>query len=448
MQSIYPVTPSLKPRSVATQQFYFACFLFIYLFSSNTAIAAEPTTKGYKDVDTPALQQLIKNRKDLIIIDVRMPSELASLGGTIDGGFRNYNLSRGWLELRVGDIVPDKNTPVVAICGIAARSPLAAKTLSEMGYTNVYNYSDGFFKWRDAGLPVRLSDENPGSMLFRKPVKVAEGIWSAIGETAPPTYENSGHNNNLSFIITDDGVIVINAGANYLLAQALHAEIKKLTDKPVKFVTLENGQGHAMLGSNYWQEQGAVVIAHEDTATVMDEHGRGSLERMRNRQRDKSMGTVLSKPDITFTDNYVIELGGQRIELINLGPAHSPGDIVAWLPERKIVVAGDIAFYQRLLTIFEYTDTEAWVDTWQHFKALGAELIVPGHGEPTTFDEVEKNTHGYLTYMRDEVSKLLDAGGTLADAYKIDQSAYAHLDTFDELAKQNAGRIFRAMEFE
>ena len=74
------------------------------------------------------------------------------------------------------------------------------------------------------------------------------GVWSAIGANAPGTYENSGHNNNLSFILTEEGVIVVNAGDNWLLAASLHDEIRRRTDKPVKYVMLENGQAHAMLG--------------------------------------------------------------------------------------------------------------------------------------------------------------------------------------------------------
>ena len=97
-----------------------------------------------------------------------------------------------------------------------------------------------------------IADQYPGSVLYEKPVEVIADVWSAIGATAPPTYENAGHNNNLSFIVTGDGVIVVNAGANYKLAQALHAEIKAITDQPVKLVINENGQGHAMLGNNYW----------------------------------------------------------------------------------------------------------------------------------------------------------------------------------------------------
>jgi glyoxylase-like metal-dependent hydrolase (beta-lactamase superfamily II) len=143
-----------------------------------------------------------------------------------------------------------------------------------------------------------------------------------------------------------------------------------------------------------------------------------------------------------------MKLGNERIELLNLGPAHSPGDIVVWLPAKRLVISGDMAFHERLLPVFEHTDTAAWIESWDRFESLGAELVIPGHGSPTDMQEVTKYTRDYLKYMRERVLELLDEGGTLADAYKIDQSPYSHLDTFDELARQNAGRIFRQMEFE
>ena len=317
-----------------------------------------------------------------------------------------------------------------------------------MGYRDVSNYADGFFAWRDAGLPVEAPDLALDSMLFRRPQRVADGVWSAIGATEPPSYANSGHNNNLSFIVTDDGVLVVNAGDNYLLARALHDEIKQITDQPVRYVVLENGQGHAAMGSAYWHEQGAHIIAHDDALAELEAHGERILERVLRRARDKGMGTRLVLPDETFSGRKVIELGGRRIELLDLGPAHSPGDISVWLPDDKVVIAGDIAFHQRLLPVFEDTDTAAWLQTWEAFAALGAAVVVPGHGVPTDMAEVTKYTRDYLVDMREQIGALIDSGGSLADIAKIDQSAYRHLDTWDELARLNASMIFRAMEFE
>jgi glyoxylase-like metal-dependent hydrolase (beta-lactamase superfamily II) len=289
----------------------------------------------------------------------------------------------------------------------------------------------------------------PDSILYKYPQKVADNIYSAIGETAAPTYQNSGHNNNLSFIITTQGVVVVNSGANYLLAQALHNEIKKLTNQKVKYVILENAQGHAMLGSNYWQEHGAKIVAHKDAAAVMKRYGKSSVARMTARQKDKGKYTIATVADIVFDDKYEINLGGTHIVALHLGPAHSPGDIVVWIPAQKVVIAGDMAFHQRLLPVTDHTDTAAWIETWENeFEPLGAEVIVPGHGVPTNMVEVRKYTVDYLKYVRQQVAKILEEDGDLQQAYEMDLSAYEQLDTFSDLAKQNIGRIYRAMEFE
>lgn len=292
------------------------------------------------------------------------------------------------------------------------------------------------------------SDKAPQSMLYDLPREVAPGVWSAIGATAPGTYANSGHNNNLSFVITDAGVLVVNAGDNYLLAKALHEEIRKITDQPVRYVVLENGQGHAMLGSSYWQEQGVPVIAHIDALHEIEQQSFALLERMQVRAEEKAEGTKVVLPDETFEDKKIIQLGDERIELLNLGPAHSPGDIIVWLPERRLVISGDMAFHQRMLPLFEHTDSGAWIETWDKFEALGAEVVIPGHGEPTDMATVRKYTRDYLVFLREKVAELIENGGTLEDAYQIDQSPYMHLPTAEFLAKRNAGQVFQSMEFD
>ncbi len=294
-----------------------------------------------------------------------------------------------------------------------------------------------------------IPDQYPGSALYQKPVEVIPNVWSAIGATAPPTYENTGHNNNLSFIVTGDGVVVVNGGAAYVLAAALHDEIKAITDQPVKLVINENGQGHAMLGNSYWAEQGVPILAHVDAAEAFEDDGPQSLEQHKRVLREKSDGTTLVGPTETFEDTYVIDMGDFRIEVLHLGPAHSPGDISVWLPDESLVIAGDMAFHERMLPIFADTMTADWLDTWENeFEALEATYVIPGHGHPTNMEQVRRYTRDYLMYLRARIREHLDDGGDLADAYYVDQSPYTHLDTFEELATKNAGRVYEQMEWE
>ena len=294
-----------------------------------------------------------------------------------------------------------------------------------------------------------IPDQYPASALYSKPVEVIPHVWSAIGATAPPTYENHGHNNNLSFIVTGDGVVVVNGSAAYLLAKALHDEIKAITDQPVKLVIDENGQGHAMLGNSYWAEQGVPILAHADAAEAFAHDGAQSLQQHQQVLRERAEGTTLVGPTETFEDTRVIEMGDFRIEVLHLGPAHSPGDISVWLPEQSLVIAGDMAFHERMPPIFADTISADWIDTWDtKFEPLGATYVIPGHGHPTNMAQVRRYTRDYLAYLREKIREHIDEGGDLAGAYYVDQSPYAHLDTFEELATKNAGRVFEQMEWE
>ena len=294
------------------------------------------------------------------------------------------------------------------------------------------------------------ADEYPESLLYDKPVQVSDSVWSAIGQLKFYTYENAGHNNNLSFVIGNESVLVVNGSSAYLLAQALHDEIKQITDLPVRYVVNENGQTHASGGNNYWKEQGATIIAHSDAAEEIENHGPQGLERLNELLKERVAGSEIIPVDQTFDDRLTLDLGGLSVDLLHLGPAHSAGDITVHVPSENVVIAGDIAFHQRMLPVFPETDTAEWIETWvNEFTPLAqAAIIIPGHGDPTDFEQVDTFTRGYLEFLRGKVAELLDEGGTLADAYNIEQAAYMHLETADELAGKNAGRIFEAMEWE
>lgn len=294
-----------------------------------------------------------------------------------------------------------------------------------------------------------IPDQYPASLLYSKPVEVIPHVWSAIGATAPSTYDNAGHNNNLSFIVTGEGVVVVNGGGSYGLARALHAEIEAITDEPVVLVINENGQGHAMLGNSYWAERDVPILAHADAAAEFEERGHDSLDSARTRLKERAEGTDVALPTQTFEDVKTLELGDFTIEVLHLGPAHSPGDIQVWLPEQKLVIAGDMAFHERLPPIFDETDTAGWIETWEGpFEGLGALYVIPGHGHPTNMAQVRRYTRDYLVDLREKIAEVIENGDGLAEAYYVDQSAYAHLDTFEELATRNAGRVFEAMEWE
>ncbi len=292
-----------------------------------------------------------------------------------------------------------------------------------------------------------IADQYPGSVLYSKPVEVVPNVWSSIGATAPPTYENSAHNNNYSFVITGDGVVVVNSGS-YLLAEALHSEIKRITDQPVRLVVVENEQGHAMLGNGYWREQDIPVLAHADASSAFELRGHASLAQLKRIVKEKAAKTRIVLPSKTITKKHVVDFGSLSVEVLWLGHSHAHGDLVVWLPDERLVISGDMAFHERLLPLGEYSNTVNWLESWESFEALKALYVIPGHGHPTNMAQVRRYTKDYLLFIRAEVAKLLDADEDLQAAYELDQSRFSHLDTFKELASRNAGYVFEQMEFE
>lgn len=294
-----------------------------------------------------------------------------------------------------------------------------------------------------------IPDQYPQSVLYSKPVEVIPHVFSAIGATAPPTYDNAGHNNNLSFIVTGDGVVVINSGASSALARALHDEIRAVTDQPVRLVITENGQGHAMLGNGYWAGLGVPILAHADAVAEFEDTSGQSLTALKSYARENAEGTTITLPTETFTDAKTITMGDVTIEVLHLGPAHSPGDTQVWIPQWSMMIAGDIAFHERMPPIFDGTCTSCWIETWDNaLMPLNPAYVIPGHGHPTNLAQVTRYTRDYLLDLRAKIAAHIEAGGDLAGAYYVDQSQWAHLDTFEELATKNAGVVFAEMEFE
>ena len=123
------------------------CLLLAY-----PALALDAAHKTISDISADDIAQLIKKSPDTLLIDVRTPSEIQQLG-TI-GLYQNINIPRGWLEFRVADSAPSFDTPIVVYCGTNVRSPAAAITLMDMGYTTVSNYSGGYFDWQEKGFDV------------------------------------------------------------------------------------------------------------------------------------------------------------------------------------------------------------------------------------------------------------------------------------------------------
>jgi len=138
--------------------------LTLFLFNTNVFAEVEGVSTGAQlqavaeknttFIETIELKKMLDEELDMVLIDIRTATEIQNMDGKIDAP-QNLNIPRGWLEFRAQRVALNKDTPIVVYCGGGLRSPFAAETLQKMGYTNVKNYSAGFFGWKQAGLPIK-----------------------------------------------------------------------------------------------------------------------------------------------------------------------------------------------------------------------------------------------------------------------------------------------------
>jgi len=277
---------------------------------------------------------------------------------------------------------------------------------------------------------------------------VTDGIWAIVGPKEQRSPDNLANNATFGLIVTGAGAVLVDPGGSWKGAEALQAAIRSVTDQPVKYVIDTGGQDHRWLGNGYWQAHGATVIASVDA--VADQHNRSSVQMSGLAQflGDKVAGTELAYATVTFDKAYTLKLGGLTFEIAHPGAAHTPGDSFVWVAQRDTVFTGDIVYVERILGVGDQSSITEWPAAFEAVEATGAAHVVPGHGHATTMAHARADTYDYLMNLRTQIGALIDGGGDIMEAPKVDQSAFTYLEQFDSLAGRNAQTAYQQMEWE
>jgi glyoxylase-like metal-dependent hydrolase (beta-lactamase superfamily II) len=179
--------------------------------------------------------------------------------------------------------------------------------------------------------------------------RVADGVYAFIGEMGARTAANEGLNANLGLVVTPAGALLIDSGATFQGARQVHEAVRRVTAQPVRWVINTGGQDHRWLGNGYFQAQGAELIAHAAAELDLRARGNDQLQALRAILGTKADGTVPVLPTrwIRRSDER-LELGGVIIELKHRGGAHTPGDLLVWLPAQRVLFSGDAVYVDRL----------------------------------------------------------------------------------------------------
>jgi glyoxylase-like metal-dependent hydrolase (beta-lactamase superfamily II) len=300
------------------------------------------------------------------------------------------------------------------------------------------------------GLPARADtlDLAPKADTL-KTIKVAENIYALVGPLGNRDSNNLGNNCNFGVIVTSDGVILVDSGGSYKGAAAIHREIQKITQHPVKIVINTGGQDHKWLGNGYFKQRGARIIANSKAVTDQKTRFQAQYNTLSRLIGDKALaGTEPVFADEKFDAGMKLKLGGIDLELHHAGQAHTPGDSFVWLPRQQIVFTGDIVYTERMLGILSYSNSKSWLGAFNAIAALNPKHVVPGHGSPTTLEKAKKDTYDYITFLRTSIGELIEAGIGIEKTGQLDQGQYAYLKNYEALKGRNAQRVYEEIEFE
>jgi glyoxylase-like metal-dependent hydrolase (beta-lactamase superfamily II) len=152
--------------------------------------------------------------------------------------------------------------------------------------------------------------------------------------------------------------------------------------------------------------------------------------------------------ETTFKENLKYKLGDTIFELRHSGQAHTPGDSFVWLPQSKVMFAGDIVYVERMLGVGSQSNSQSWIDVFQTMAAYKPQILIPGHGHATDLSRARKDTYDYLVFLRRSVSDFIEDDGDISEISSVNQTEFSYLLNYGEISGRNAQQVFTEMEWE
>lgn len=283
------------------------------------------------------------------------------------------------------------------------------------------------------------------------PIEVTPRVFYVQGKPGVASAENEGYNSNAGFVVTDDGVVVIDALGTPPLGQALVEAIRGVTPKPIRRVIVTHYHADHFYGLEPLKRAGAEVWAHARSRDYLDS---GEAER-RLQQRSRDLfpwvdeKTKIVRADRWLERDEAFTLGGMRFEVSYLGPAHSPDDMIVVVPQEGVIFIGDILFAGRIPFVGE-ADSKRWLEKIDHLLRLEPRLMVTGHGAVSRDPARDLAlTRDYLVFLREAMGKAVEDFVPFEEAYAAtDWSRFAKVPAFDAANRINAYGQYLVMERE
>lgn len=285
--------------------------------------------------------------------------------------------------------------------------------------------------------------------------QLTDNTYFLYGNISTLNENNRGFNANAGFIVTEDGVVVIDTLGTPKLGRRLISTIRCITDKPIKYlIVTHNHPDHAYGAAAFLDLEGIIIIAHPGT---VDYNHSATLETSVDYRKDLLPEDMAGFKPLTAKsylkakpfEKQRITLGEEVIEIYNTGRHHSYGDLVVHQVNQKILWISDLAFNQRTTYMGDGHSTQILAtQDWLLNTFKDIKLMVPGHGSVQTppFPMVAK-THEYVTRMRNAMKEAVENGISMLDAVQnVEFEDWKNVPLYEENQRANANFIYREME--
>jgi glyoxylase-like metal-dependent hydrolase (beta-lactamase superfamily II) len=293
-------------------------------------------------------------------------------------------------------------------------------------------------------LLLALPSAEPGGKL---PVReIAPGVYAVLGDTGQGVEGRP----NAGFVVTSEGVVVIDALASPRQGEQLLATIRGITNRPVKWLVLTHHHPDHHFGAIVLRKVGARVIAHPDRRVLAAEGGEDALiaDWVRVVGLDAMRGFEFADvPDRPVTRVDTLRLGDRTIVVTHPGPGHSAGDLLVWLPRERVLFAGDVLVEDGVSMVVD-GNSDALMRVLDTVNAMRPGLVVPGHGAiPRQPGELVQKTREYLTGLQAEMRAAVERAVPMRRALEaLPPADSTRPVSLNSRRRRNAARVYVEQE--
>lgn len=273
--------------------------------------------------------------------------------------------------------------------------------------------------------------------------EITDNVYVIVSPWGFPSEENQGMMSNITFAITEKGVVVIDSGASLQIGRMALRQIRKFTDRPIAAVFNTHYHGDHWLGNHAFVNENpdVPIYAHEKTASaIRSNQGDFWVSLMERSTGNAIEGTVVTPPNKDVEHGDEIDFGDLTVRVHFYGTAHTPSDISLELVEKKIVHVGDIAMNNRIA----FMDDGSFQGTFKAFdkleEAVPNAYWIPAHGFPAN-DLIEHNRIFFQGIYESAEKAVEDmAGPDQAKAYALEDERVKHYAPVTNGFDENIGK--------